>query len=153
MKNGGFIMKQINMEKLSQYIAEGSILEFESDQACMEWFNTYNYQNFKNVEEMKAYQKVYGFNIGNKRYHINTDLALDVYMEECDMNLENKYPDEIMEYVRQSLGLDEDDESKDYEINEMSANEVFNYVCNWNGLIGYADLIKSWIEDIYEIEF
>lgn len=146
-------MKQINLEKLLQYVAEGIILEFESDQACMEYFNTYDYQDLKTEEEMKIFQGIYGFNIGNKRYHINANLALDVYMEECDMNLENKYPEEIMEYVRQSLGLEESDESKDSEINEMSANEVFDYVCNWNGLIGYADLIKSWIEDIYKIKF
>lgn len=72
-------MKQINMEKLLQYVAEGSILEFESDQACMEWFNTYDYQNFNTVEEMKIYQDRYGFNIEKKRYHILTDKSLNVY--------------------------------------------------------------------------
>lgn len=77
IKDGGDM--KINMEKLLQHVAEGCILEFGSDLACMEWFNTYDYQNFKTVEEMKAYQERYGFNVGKKRYHILTEDALDVY--------------------------------------------------------------------------
>lgn len=65
----------------------------------------------------------------------------------------NKYPDYIMEAVRQNLGLNEDDMSKDSEINEMTKNEVFNRVCNWNGFIGYGSFFREWIEDIYEIDF
>ena len=70
---------EINMEKLMQYIADESILEFESDQACLEYFNIYDFQAFKTVEEMKDFQGDYGFNIGKKRYHIDYDFALDVY--------------------------------------------------------------------------
>lgn len=69
----------INMEKLLQYTADETIMEFESDEKCMEYFNTYDYQHFKTVEEMKTYQGKYGFNIGKKRYHINYEYALDVY--------------------------------------------------------------------------
>ena len=75
-------------------------------------------------------------------------------IDKCDMRLENnpnKYPEDIMQYVRQRLGADQYDDSKDAEINGMSANEVFNHVCEWNGLIGYADTIKRWVEDIYKI--
>ena len=70
---------KINMEKLMQYIADESILEFESDQACLKYFNTYDFKDFKTVEEMKVFQGEYGFNIGEKRYHIDYDYALDVY--------------------------------------------------------------------------
>lgn len=70
---------KINMEKLVQYLSEDKIIEFNSDKECMEYFNTYDYQDFKTVEEMKAYQDRYGFNIGKKRYHINYDEALDVW--------------------------------------------------------------------------
>lgn len=73
------VQKKINKEKLTEYIANGSILEFESDQKCLEYFNTYDFQNFRTIEEMKVYQNIYGFNIGNKRYHIDVDNALDVY--------------------------------------------------------------------------
>ena len=68
------------MEKLLQYVTEGYILEFESDQACLEYFNTYDLQNLASIEAMKNMQGRYGFNVENKRYHINNDFALDVYL-------------------------------------------------------------------------
>lgn len=73
---------KINMEKLAQYLKEDKILEFNSDEECMNYFNTYDYQDFKTVEEMKKYQDKYGFNIGEKRYHVNYDEALDVWDSE-----------------------------------------------------------------------
>ena len=57
-----------------------------------------------------------------------------------------------MRYVRQRIGLDEYDVSRDDEINRISAGMVFTHVCNWNGFIGWSDNIKCWIEDIYGIE-
>lgn len=71
---------KINMEKLKQYLKEDKILEFNSDKECMEYFNTYDYQDFTTVEEMKLYQGRFGFNVGEKRYHINYEEALDVWM-------------------------------------------------------------------------
>ena len=68
------------MEKLKQYLKEDKILEFNSDKECMEYFNTYDYQDFTTVEEMKLYQGRFGFNVGEKRYHINYEEALDVWM-------------------------------------------------------------------------
>ena len=70
----------INIEKLNEYLKSEEILEFDSDEKCMEYFNTYDYQELKSVEEMKSFQGEYGFNIGKKRYHINTENALDVYL-------------------------------------------------------------------------
>lgn len=67
-------------------------------------------------------------------------------------NNSNKYSESIMECVRQRLGLERYDDSKDKEINQLSPDEVFDHVCNWNGLIGYATTIKSWIEDIYKMK-
>lgn len=71
---------KINMEKLAQYLKEDKIMEFNSDKECMDYFNTYDYQDFQTVEEMKVYQGRFGFNIGEKRYHINYEEALDVWM-------------------------------------------------------------------------
>lgn len=71
---------KINMEKLAQYLKEDKIMEFNSDKECMEYFNTYDYQDFTTVEEMKLYQGRFGFNVGEKRYHINYEEALDVWM-------------------------------------------------------------------------
>lgn len=64
----------------------------------------------------------------------------------------NKYFDSIMEDVRQNLGLESDDTSRDDEINEMTRSEVLDRVCTWHGLIGYADTIREWIEDIWGID-
>ncbi len=63
----------------------------------------------------------------------------------------NKYPDYIMQYVRNSLGLDEYNTERDDEINSMDKEEVFNRVCNWKGLIDYGNTIKHWVEDIYKV--
>lgn len=63
----------------------------------------------------------------------------------------NKYPDYIMQYVRNSLGLDEYNTERDNEINSMDKEEVLNRVCNWKGLIDYGNTIKHWVEDIYKV--
>ena len=66
--------------------------------------------------------------------------------------VKKKYPEYIMSYVRQNMGLDSDDTSKDDLINSMDKEDVFDRVLNWNGIIGYAGQIKGWIEEIYGIE-
>lgn len=66
--------------------------------------------------------------------------------------VKKKYPEYIMSYVRQNMGLDSDDTSKDDFINSMNKKDVFDRVLNWNGIIGYAGQINSWIEEIYGIE-
>lgn len=67
-------------------------------------------------------------------------------------NNPNKYSESIMECVRQRLGLEKYDDSRDEEINRLSPDEILEHVCNWNGLIGYASIIKSWIGDIYKLK-
>ena len=66
-------------------------------------------------------------------------------------NNHNKYSEEIMECVRQRWGMGRFDDSRDKEINQLSPDEVFDHVCNWNGLLGYAATIKTWIGDIYKV--
>ena len=70
------------MDKLDDYIKRDLIIAFSSDEECLEYFNIYDYQNFKSVDEMKEYQGIYGFNVGKKRYYINYDKALDIYDDE-----------------------------------------------------------------------
>lgn len=65
--------------------------------------------------------------------------------------LDNMYDIEIMEAVRQNLGLKPDDRILDYEINKMTKRAILNSVASWNNLVGYGDTIKSWIEKIYHI--
>ena len=62
------------------------------------------------------------------------------------------YPYYIMEMVRQHLGLELYDTSRDEEINNMSHGTVLDHVMEWEGIIGYGYTIPQWIKDIYGIE-
>lgn len=93
--------RQINREKLADYLAEEMIMEFESAEECRVYFNTYDGQDFETVADMKQYQGEYGFGLDGKWYHINFDEALDVWepvslekqiakVESCKQHVENK---------------------------------------------------------------
>ena len=62
------------------------------------------------------------------------------------------YPENILGLVRQNLDLEPTDTSMDEEINAMSRNEVLDRVCEWEGLIGYGEIIREWIKDIYGVD-
>lgn len=67
--------------------------------------------------------------------------------------LEQKYSSDVIESVRQQLGLEDDDASKDARILNMSKNEIFKHVVNWDGLMGNYDVtIKNWILDVYGVD-
>ena len=124
----------------------------------------------KREERVKRYMEILNKNEkGNcvKNWGIfdklsDDELFDDTKIEECikliteiNKRLENninKYPDYIMEYVRQNLGLDKYDTSEDKDINEMSKSDIFEKVCNWNNLYWYSEYIKSWVKDIYGID-
>lgn len=70
-------------------------------------------------------------------------------------NLEEQttsFPENIMATIRQYLGLDRLDRSKDEEINAYTPEEAFDIVVNYEGFIGYTETIKGWIRDIYKVE-
>lgn len=76
-------------------------------------------------------------------------------IREHEARMENpsgRYSEDVMEYIRQRLGLKKYDNSRNKEINQLSLGEALEHVCNWNGLIGYASTIKSWIKDIYKVD-
>lgn len=76
-------------------------------------------------------------------------------IQEVQMRIENnpnKYSEDIMQCIRQRLGLEKFDNSRDEEINSLSPNAIFEHLCEWHGLVGYSKIIKSWIRDIYKIE-
>lgn len=63
------------------------------------------------------------------------------------------YNREIMEAVRQRLGLEEDDVSEDSYIMAMDKKDVFRKYCEWNGLLGsWPEKLLNTVEDIYEIQ-
>lgn len=72
--------------------------------------------------------------------------------EESIENNTNRYPEPIMQILRQRAELDAYDTSCDSQLNKIEPDDVFNDVCNWNGLIRYDSIIKGWIKDIYEIK-
>ena len=124
----------------------------------------------KREERVKRYMEILNKNEKNncvKNWEIfdelsDDELFDDTKIEECikliaeiNKRLENninKYPDYIMEYVRQNLGIDKHDTSEDKDINEMSKSDIFEKVCNWNNLYWYSEYIKSWVKDIYGID-
>ena len=125
----------INIEKLNEYLKSEEILEFNSDEECMEYFYTYDYQDLKSVEEMKSLQGKYGFNIGKKRYHINTENALDVLEDSHFSNEElNIMSDGILALihnVNEAIRLTIDEKAKDalYDANRRY-RELNSKICN-----------------------
>lgn len=61
------------------------------------------------------------------------------------------YNEAILERVRQRLGLEPWDTTRDSEIEGMSRDSVFHHVLEWEGIIGYDYQIRNWIEDIYGV--
>ena len=64
----------------------------------------------------------------------------------------SKYSEEVMEKVRQRLGVDENDTTLDLDIAGMHQSTVFAHCLEWEGVIGYDQVIRRWIEDIYGVE-
>ena len=55
-------------------------------------------------------------------------------------------PQSVMKDMRQRLGYEENETDPDEEILNMSGYEFLDEYLNWNGFIGYADMI---VEAIY----
>ena len=63
-----------------------------------------------------------------------------------------KYPEYIMERLRQRYDLAADDTSMDCEFGEWTKGKVFREVLEWEGICGYSDWLLGLVEDIYGIE-
>ncbi|WP_206459421.1 hypothetical protein [Anaerovorax sp. IOR16] len=63
--------------------------------------------------------------------------------------MDETYNEDIMENVRQNLGIEPDDESMDSEIMEMDKREVLERYFNWLGVIGFADTIVNAVDGIF----
>lgn len=59
--------------------------------------------------------------------------------------------EKIIDDVREFLGVERGDISKDNEINALSPNMIFNNWCEWNGYIGLDERFRRVIGDIYGI--
>lgn len=77
---------------------------------------------------------------------------LNAYQEKVISNT-NSYPEYVMQNLRQRRGLDKYDTSLDDQLSNMSKDNAFKDVVNWNGLLGgYDYTIKSWVKDIYGVD-
>ena len=62
------------------------------------------------------------------------------------------YNNDVMEAIRQRLGLEPDDNSKDEQIMNMDKSKAFQEYCLWNGLMGsYHHYISEAISSIYGV--
>jgi hypothetical protein len=61
-------------------------------------------------------------------------------------------PDKIISDVCHNLGIDPGDDESYKIIEKMSRDQILESVCTWNGLIGWEEKIKGWIDSIYSIQ-
>lgn len=65
------------------------------------------------------------------------------------MKTTESLPHRILGDIRQNLGAeDPNDTSQDNRINRMSADQLFDCWCNWNGFINWSDTISSVLDNI-----
>lgn len=58
--------------------------------------------------------------------------------------MNHNYPEHIMETLRQRIGLEEDDTSRDEELQMLTPQEALNECLEWEGIDGYT----SWILNV-----
>ena len=58
----------------------------------------------------------------------------------------------IIDDVRENLGLERGDTSKDDKIDNMSSNEIFERWCEWNGFINRSETFRRVVGSIYGID-
>ena len=66
--------------------------------------------------------------------------------------MNQNYPEYILEILRERRGLEEDDKSIDEELQEMSPEEAFDEVVEWEGLCGYSYWLLQCIQDIFKVK-
>lgn len=60
-----------------------------------------------------------------------------------------QYSNYLMRSVRQSMGIDEDDTSRDDAIMEMDSYELLDRFLEWEGIIGYTQKIVNILKEIF----
>ncbi len=55
----------------------------------------------------------------------------------------------IMQTLREHKGLEPNDTSRDADINDMSKDDAFRSVLEYEGIIGFDFKIRNWIKEIY----
>ena len=63
--------------------------------------------------------------------------------------MQKQYSNYLMRSVRQSMGLEEDDTSRDDAIMEMDSYELLDRFLEWEGIIGYTQIIVNILKEIF----
>ena len=63
--------------------------------------------------------------------------------------MQKQYSNYLMRSVRQSMGRDEDDTSRDDAIMEMDSYELLDRFLEWEGIIGYTQKIVNILKEIF----
>ena len=66
--------------------------------------------------------------------------------------MNQNYPEYILKKLRIFNGLEEQDNSRDNEFQELPPEEVFDQVMKFDGIIGYRYTMLRWIKDIFGID-
>ena len=65
---------------------------------------------------------------------------------------EQVIPSYIMENLRERRSLEYDDATEDDDILSMSGSEFLDELLNWEGIIGYTNIIMEYIEMAFGID-
>jgi hypothetical protein len=63
-----------------------------------------------------------------------------------------RYPENVVESLRQRNSLDPSDTSMDEDFLDYDKEYVFEECLTWDGIIGYGDQIRQLVNDIYNID-
>ena len=66
--------------------------------------------------------------------------------------MNHNYPEHIMESLRQRIGLEEDDTSRDEELQMLTPQEALNECLEWEGIDGYTSWILNVIRDTFKVK-
>ena len=66
--------------------------------------------------------------------------------------MNHNYPEHIMETLRQRIGLEEDDTSRDEELQMLTPQEALDECLEWEGIDGYTSWILNVIRDTFKVK-
>lgn len=89
-----------------------------------------------------------------------TDADMRYLLDNMDENAEEDeevgfkiYGRNVMGDLREQADLERNDTSKDQEIMARSADDVWQDLFNWNGLLGsWGNTIKGWVKEVYGVD-
>lgn len=66
--------------------------------------------------------------------------------------MNHNYPEHIMETLRQRIGLEDDDKSRDEELQMLTPQEALSECLEWEGIHGYTSWILNVIRDTFKVK-